>query len=65
MEGQPFLHAEMGDWIVELHRDMSDRMSGIETREIFLNIVEAFSNRPVDVSIRHRNREWAFELPLL
>ncbi len=66
MKGQPFLYAEMGDWIVELHRDMPDRMSGIETRKIFLNIIEAFSNRLVDVGIRHRNREWTFELsPLI
>jgi hypothetical protein len=44
---------------------MPDRMSGIETREIFLNIIETFSKRLVDIGIRHRNRERTSELPLL
>ncbi|MCG3775263.1 MAG: hypothetical protein JW395_2095 [Nitrospira sp.] len=63
MKGQLFFHTNMGDRIVELHRDMPDRMRGIEAGEIFLNSIEAFTNRLVDVGIRDCNREWTLEFP--
>src|SRR5467141_3683184 len=45
---------------------MPDRMSSIENSEIFLNTIEAFSNRLVDLGIRHRKRQWTFEFsPLI
>src|SRR6185295_14794329 len=66
MKCQPFLHAEMGGWIVELNRDMSYRMSGVKNRKILLNIIETFSNDLVEVSVRYRYRERAFEFsPLI
>jgi len=46
MKRQSFLHAEMGDWIVKLHRDMSDGMSGIEITTFSYGHFQAYPATP-------------------